>query len=533
MSEDRPNILLIVLDCARSDRWLGQARSSRTPVMDRLAAEGVTLPTTITEKSCTTPAFASLLTGAFSVNHGVWGLGGYRMLDDLPTLPEVLREHGYHTYAEATGPIVPQTGVDRGFEQYRYRTAFDFMHTRWGDLFLERLRTGQYAEPWFLMVHLWELHTPRQVLPEFDSPKWGANTYDRSVSSLDSQLDRIMGSVSDNTLTMITGDHGEKTLDEVYREGTAVDYIRKLYHIDGHRGMKPGTASRLIGPVALQQLRSHLQPALERFSQRETPRDFTYTRWTHLRDFLCVFKLAPWLRLEDLFILRSPVRLTRMLEKRGVLDEERNRKRVARLVDTVGHDRLFDMYLRMWRNQFHVQMDEGHIIHVYDYLVRVPWVIHWPGELAGGLAFGRMARQVDIAPTLLDLLGIHASAGFSPDGQSVGPLLRGEPWGPLPAYLSVAAVPKDAAIHGVRTERHRYVYGPENPALPRELYDLQVDPAEKDNIAQANPGLCEELQSLAEKMIPEGGPRVGRLEGLSESEQREIELRLRELGYVD
>jgi len=532
MSTERPNILLVVYGCARSDRWLGDRRTSRTPVMDRLVREGVTLPTTIVEKSCTTPAFASMLTGAYSFRHGIWGLGGYRLLDDVPALPEILREHGYHTYAEVTGPLVAVTGCDRGFDEYRYRVAYDFLHTRWGELFRERLASGHYREPWFLMLHLWELHMRRQITPEFDTEAFGQNPYDRSVSSLDAQFGRILEVLPANTLTLITGDHGEKTLDETYHDGTAVDYTRKLYRIDDHRGLKPGQATLLIGPLALQQLRSHMQPMLEAFSQRETPRDFAYSRWTHVRDVLRILRLAPWLRIEDFFILKSPVRLTRMLEKRGVLDEDRTRRRVNKLVAKVGLDRLLDMCLRMWTNQYYVQLLEGHIIHVYDYLVRVPWVIHWPGGLPEGVSSDRMVRQVDVPSTILDLVGIDASEAFSLDGQSAVPLIRGEAWESRPAYLSVSAIPRDVTLRGVRTERHKFTYSPENSELPTELYDLQADPDEFDNIAAADPDRCQELRSLADGMIPPDGPRVGRLERPSAQEQHDLEVRLRDLGYL-
>ncbi len=532
MSTKRPNVLLVVLDCARSDRWVGDRRTSQTPVMDRLVSEGVSLPTTIVERSCTTPAFASLMTGTYSYQHGVWGLGGYRLLDDLPTLPEVLRAAGYRTYAEMTGPMVPVTGCDRGFGEYGYRAAYDFMHTRWGELFCERLRTGAFHEPWFLMLHLWELHTPRQITPAFDSPAYGENTYDRSASSLDAQLGRIVELLPANTLTVVTGDHGEKTLDETYRKGTAVDYALKLYHIDDHRGLKMGQATRLIGPVALHQLRAYMQPMLERFSLQDSPRAFDFSRRTYLRDLLRIYRLAPLLRFKDYLVLRTPVKLTRLMEKRGVLDPDRNRRRVARLVDKVGLDRLFDMYLRMWAGQFHIQLREGHILHVYDYLARVPWVLHWPEGLPAGVTRDRMVRQVDIPATILDLVGVEAPESFSPEGQSAGPLIRGEPWAPRPAFLSVGAVPRDLALRGVRTEGYKYTYGPENPEMPRELYDLRADPDELSNLAADCPDRCSELQALADGMIPPEGPRVGRIEGLSAQEQREMELRMRDLGYL-
>jgi arylsulfatase A-like enzyme len=106
MNGERPNILMVVLDCARSDRWLGPDKTARTPTLDRLAAEGVCLSTTIVETAATTPAFAGLLTGTYSFRHGISSVGGYRLSADLPTLPELLKAAGYHTYAEVTGPLV-------------------------------------------------------------------------------------------------------------------------------------------------------------------------------------------------------------------------------------------------------------------------------------------------------------------------------------------------------------------------------------------------------------------------------------------
>jgi len=43
--------------------------------------------------------------------------------------------------------------------------------------------------------------------------------------------------------------------------------------------------------------------------------------------------------------------------------------------------------------------------------------------------------------------------------------------------------PADLEIHGVRTEQHKYTFGPQNDELPQELYDLQADPGETRNLA--------------------------------------------------
>ena len=46
---EQPNILCIVVDCARSDKWLGRDRRTVTPVIDELARNSCVFPNTITE----------------------------------------------------------------------------------------------------------------------------------------------------------------------------------------------------------------------------------------------------------------------------------------------------------------------------------------------------------------------------------------------------------------------------------------------------------------------------------------------------
>ena len=72
----RKNLLIIVLDCLRSDAVFSDDRSTYTPNLDRLCALGRTYPNTITSATYTTPSFASLLTGLYPSAHGVRSLGG-------------------------------------------------------------------------------------------------------------------------------------------------------------------------------------------------------------------------------------------------------------------------------------------------------------------------------------------------------------------------------------------------------------------------------------------------------------------------
>ncbi|RMF78513.1 MAG: hypothetical protein D6744_10025 [Planctomycetota bacterium] len=527
----RPNILLVVVDCARSDKWIGPNRHTHTPVIDRLAAQSAVLPTTITEKSCTTPSFSTLLTGQYSPRHGVHLVWGYRLPESVPMLTEAFARIGYHTYAEASGPLLPEMGLARGFEHYAYRAPCDHLHTAWGDQFVEKLRTGGYRAPWLIMLHIWELHPHRLVQPEFDNPNSGRDEYERAISSLDAQLERVFAAAGDDSVIVFTGDHGEKTRFEEYRPDTAVDYARKLLRVDEAEGMAPFQIAGWAGPSVLQQLYGRCAPGLRDVNLRTPAARPRYTRWARLRDRLRLLRLTPMVFLTDLLSLGAPLKLTRMLERRGLLDPNRSRRKVERFADALGEQRLREMHLRMWINSYKHNYEEGHMVHVYDFLVRVPLLIRWPGRLRAGV-FDRMVRQPDIVPTLLDLLGVEDDALADIEGRSLRPLLDGEAWAPAPAFLSVSGCPRDIELHGVRTETHKFTFGPHNDELPVELYDLRSDPGETRNVAAEHADVCAELRALAERFAQADGAGAIDAMELSADDQQRVERHLQELGYL-
>lgn len=533
MKSPQPDILLIVTDCARSDCWLGPGRRARTPNLDRLAAAGVSFPTTITEKACTTPSFTTLLTALYSPRHGVHLVWGYRLPEQVPMLTDVLARRGYHTYAEVSGPLLPEMGLERGFQQYTYRAPCDGLHTAWGDRFLERIRNGYYRSPWFIMLHLWELHPGRRVSAECDSAEFGASQYERAVSSLDVQLGRVLSALDDNTLTVFTGDHGEKTAAETYREGTAVDYSRKLLGIDEAEGLAPFGVAAWAGPSVLQELYGQCTPLMRNVRLRDAQRRPAFGFWARLRDRLRLLRLTPMLFVHDLLALGTPLKLTKLLERRGLLDADRARKKVEKFTRSLGRDRLLEMHMRMWINSYKRNIHEGHMIHVYDFLVKVPLVLHWPGKLPGGVLHSRMVRQPDIFPTILDVLGVQRDEYGEIDGRSFKPLIDGRPWEPRPAFVSVTGTPADLEIRGVRTEEHKYTFGPQNDELPQELYDLQADPGETRNLAGQRPELCQELRALANQFVPGDGELPLEELALTAEDQRRVEKHLQELGYIE
>lgn len=134
--------------------------------------------------------------------------------------------------------------------------------------------------------------------------------------------------------------------------------------------------------------------------------------------------------------------------------------------------------------------EDGHGCLLFDVTQLVPLVICGGGRLPKGVAVQGQVRLVDVAPTLLDLLGVRPPARL--DGRSIVPLLRGEQLPPLPAYSETYYPEEKAAVtpgyehlrplHAVRVDdgngrRHKVIWDASGERV--EVYDLAEDPAER------------------------------------------------------
>jgi arylsulfatase A-like enzyme len=206
-----PNVFLLVIDSLRADVAYGD--HVPTPNLDSFRARGATFLQCISTCTTTTPSFSSILTGTYPPRHGVRGLQGYRMSSAVTTMAELFADAGYNTYAEATGPLVPETGVLRGFEHVRHRPGYKQPFFGWRDEIVARM--ASYREPWFMLLHIWEVHRPFRSPPDF-SKRFDKVGYEASVAATDDYLAPVFAAASDS-ITVITGDHGEEYPDTELR----------------------------------------------------------------------------------------------------------------------------------------------------------------------------------------------------------------------------------------------------------------------------------------------------------------------------
>jgi len=170
-----------------------------------------------------------------------------------------------------------------------------------------------------------------------------------------------------------------------------------------------------------------------------------------------------------------------VLEKQGVLDE-------TALVWSsdhgffLGEHRFYDKRL------------------MYEPSIRIPLMIRFPPRIKSGTQPRRMALNLDLAPTVLDLLGVPVPAHFQ--GLSLTTLTANPDaawrtdW--LYEYYEYPGYEQVRPCHGVRTERYKYIHyfvAPEE----FELYDLEADPAEMHNL-YGEPRYADLTRQLARRL---------------------------------
>lgn len=185
---------------------------------------------------------------------------------------------------------------------------------------------------------------------------------------------------------------------------------------------------------------------------------------------------------------------------------------------------------------------EGHARKVFKETTEVPFLLSFPFKLEGGLDIGSRSSNVDIWPTLLDLLGLPALPDT--DGRSRKPEIlaaaRGEPM-PDSGELAIAHLDQNwgkreqAPLPTVSITRNnfRYVMHPSEPpsALYKEdqLFDATTDTEELSDVIRAEPEVAKLLKEEVDRYLSSEPPWGSEAQTL---EIDEIQLnQLRALGY--
>jgi len=260
-----PNIILISIDALRADRLscYGYHRNTSRNI-DKLAREGVLFKNCFSQATWTLPSHTSIFLSQYVWRHNVDSAHTKRLTDPYTTLAEILKNENFATAAFTGGGILSSRyGFDQGFEIYddgipgsqgRHEiSSYIDKLLNW----LESVRNRKF----FLFVHTYDVHEPydppapyldlytkeycegkhlrtsRGIFPwKLDASKLTPEeidyimaVYDGAINYIDDQLGKVFEmleelGIDDNTIIIITADHGE-----AFREHGRLSHAHKPY----------------------------------------------------------------------------------------------------------------------------------------------------------------------------------------------------------------------------------------------------------------------------------------------------------------
>ena len=205
----KPNILFLIIDSFRSDKFYGNDTSSQTPNIDDLVENGIFFPNNISAADGTILSLASMFTSLEPPKTGVKSEHYVKLDSDIINYFNLLKQEGFHAYATVP-KIVSTLGILNMFENLdKTYDHFQSLSNGLGKKIIDQLNQKSMEEPWIYYVHINDIHFPIIPPKEFDKVEFGGSKYERMVSSIDPWLGKIIKNIDlKNTLVAITADHG-------------------------------------------------------------------------------------------------------------------------------------------------------------------------------------------------------------------------------------------------------------------------------------------------------------------------------------
>lgn len=203
----KPNILFVIIDSFRADRFFGKQKTANSPSIDSLIKKGVYFSNAITVSDYTFPVIQSIFTSRFPFGCGTTKKKYTKIHSTSTSFLVLLKKYEYHTYA-----IIEDSLAAHGFEEIFENNDLSFkttdnLYNGLGKKIMKKL--DEIISPWFYYIHFEDLHKPC-VVPEELSHLKLTDRYDQNIFEIDSWIKKILGKIDlDKTLIILTSDHGE------------------------------------------------------------------------------------------------------------------------------------------------------------------------------------------------------------------------------------------------------------------------------------------------------------------------------------
>ena len=486
------NVIFIMLDTLQHN-YLGCYGNTKvkTPNLDRFARNGILFENAYSEGLPTVPVRRAIMTGRYTLPFGGW----QPLAPDDTTITDILWGRDVQTaLVYDTPPMrLPKYGYSRGFDYVKFCPGHELDHTVYKDVPLDPgMRPIDYTSPGMVYNEKGELidDASTALLGEIDCflrfrQDWRSEE-DNYVSVVASEAERWLRDIRIKTRP----------------------FLLWLDSFDPHEPWDP--------------------PSI--WEKKPCP----YNPGWKGNPIL----LAPWTPVEGR-ITDDECAHVRALYAENI---ELVDRRIGMLLDSVREQGLWDETMIVITSDHGQPMGKGEHGHgimrkcrpwPYEELVHVPLLMHIPG-LKSGKRVKSFVQNVDLAPTMLDALGLFSGQGMDSgygfpvfgcdemQGHSLLPLIRGEvdkvrDFAIAGYYgMSWSIITEDYSyIHWILKEASQLDYtSTENPGKEKmedeamwsctagakqevpdsdELYDRHADPFQLHNIIEEQPDKAAEL----------------------------------------
>jgi arylsulfatase A-like enzyme len=444
--KDAPNILMVVIDTLRVDHVYG--RRAQTPVMDALAAEGLTFTDVYPESMPTVPVRNAILSGRrmfpfrdWHDHRGLLAKPGWEPLDDTTeTFTSFLSRHGWWTGYVTDNPFL---GFSQPYDPLR--RSFDLFVRHGGqvggrDVPVPAVKLDHWLHPAVQAAGMTE--RVRRYIANADYAEDERRSFAANVFG--SGVDALSLAARHRPFALVVDAY------EPHEPWTPPRHYSRLYGDPDYRGP---------------------EPAMPRYGRVEN--------WLDPSDVDLVLE-----RLGVLYAAEVSMTdhwLGALLERLHNLGLERET-----IVVLLG-DHGIQLGDRGWTGKISIAL--------HPELIQVPLVIVHPEGLRAGEQTSYHASTHDLARTLLSMVGLRTPDRF--EGVDLSTLLRG------------VDPPERDIVYGGYSDSHflrseHWTYMSDNALKRPKLFDLVEDPGETSDVALEQPDVVEELHATIVDRV--GGP---------------------------